>query len=102
MLVTTCKPLVLHFICKQLTQYVQLLQEDGNCSTFAKHFDVRFAEHTLNILKAVLNNLEAARKLWSKMTNGTIETDKTEKTTVQGFLRKWKKGTQQVIKCNLS
>ena len=73
MLVTTCKPLVLHFICKQLTQYVQLLQKDGNCLTFPKHFDVRFAEHTLNILKAVLNNLEAARNLWSKMTNGTIE-----------------------------
>jgi hypothetical protein len=34
--------------------------------------------------------------------NGTIESDKTEKATTQGFLRKWKKGTQQVIKCNLS
>ena len=61
-----------------------------------------FAEHTLNILKAVLNNLEAARNLWSKMTNGSIESDKTEKATAQGFLRKRKKGTQQVIKCNLS
>jgi hypothetical protein len=53
---------------------------------------VRFAEHTLNILKAVLNNLEAARNLWSKMTNATIESDKTEKATAQGFLRKWKTG----------
>ena len=57
---------------------------------------MRFAEHTLNIVKAVLNNLEAARSLWSKMNNGTIETEKTEKATAQGFLRKWKKGTQQV------
>ena len=57
---------------------------------------MRFAEHTLNIVKAVLNNLEAARSLWSKMNNGTIETEKIEKATAQGFLRKWKKGTQQV------
>ena len=57
---------------------------------------MRFAEHTLNIVKAVLNNLEAARSLWSKMNNGTIETEKTEKATAQYFLRKWKKGTQQV------
>ena len=57
---------------------------------------MRFAEHTLNIVKAVLNNLEAARSLWSKMNNGTIETEKTEKATAQCFLRKWKKGTQQV------
>ena len=70
--------------------------QDSNCLTFPKHFDVRFAEHTLNIVKAVLNNLEAARSLWSKMNNRTIETEKTEKATAQGFLRKWKKGTQQV------
>ena len=57
---------------------------------------MRFAEHTLSIVKAVLNNLEAARSLWSKVNNGTIETEKTEKATAQGFLRKWKKGTQQV------
>ena len=57
---------------------------------------MRFAEHTLNIVKAVLNNLEAARSLWSKMNNGTIKTEKTEKATARGFLRKWKKGTQQV------
>ena len=46
---------------------------------------MRFAEHMLNIVKAVLNNLEAARSLWSKMNNGTIETEKTEKATAQGF-----------------
>ena len=58
---------------------------------------MRFAEHTLNIVKAVLNNLEAARNVWSKMNNGNIETEKTEKATAQGFFTKWKKGTQQAI-----
>ena len=73
-----------------------LWQEDPKCLTFPKHFDVRPAEHTLNVLKAVLNNLEGARKVWTKMTNGTIQTDKTEKAKAQGFLSKCKNGTQQV------
>ena len=73
-----------------------LCQEDTKCLTFPKHFDVRFAEHTSNLLKAALNNLEAAKKVWTKMSNGTIEIDKKEKKMAEGFLKKWEKGIQQV------
>ena len=37
-----------------------LHQENGKFLKFPKHFEVRFAEHTLNLLNAVLHNLEAA------------------------------------------
>lgn len=56
-----------------------LHRENDKCLTFPKHFEVRFAEHTLNVLKAVLQNLEAARSVWAKMCDGTIPTEKTEK-----------------------
>ena len=71
-------------------------KENENCLTFPKHFEVRFAEHTLNVLKAVLHNLEAAINVWTKMCDGTIPTERTEKQMAQGFLRKWEKGSLQL------
>ena len=69
-----------------------LHKEHDQVLAFPKHFEVRFAEHTLNLLKAILNNLEAARKLWTKMTDGTINSDSSAK----GFHWKWCNSTQQV------
>ena len=75
-------------------------QEEPKVLTFPKHFDVRFAEHVLNVLKDVFINLWRARNVWTVMSNGTINTDDAEKSMAQGFLRKLKKSTQQVNKCN--
>jgi len=72
-----------------------LHKEDPKCLTFPKHFEVRFAEHTLNVLKAVLNNLEAAKQVWTKMCSGEIHAEKIEKRMAQGFLDKWKHDGQQ-------
>ena len=63
-------------------------QEEPKVLTFPKHFDVRFAEHVLNVLKDGFINLERARKVWTAMSNGTIHTDDVEKAMTQGFLRK--------------
>ena len=37
-------------------------QENDKCLKFPKHFELRFAEYALNLLNAVLHNLEAAEK----------------------------------------
>eukprot|EP00794_Sanderia_malayensis_P003798 gene3798-4323_t len=72
-----------------------LHQENGKCLNFPKHFEVRFAEHTLNLLNAVLHNLEAAEKVFQKMISGTVTSERKERSMAQGFLSKWKAGSQQ-------
>ena len=53
-----------------------LHQEDERCLTFPNYFEVRFAQHTLNLIRAVLHNLKAATKVWEKMVSGEIASDK--------------------------
>jgi hypothetical protein len=64
--------------------------------SFPKHFDVRFAEHTRNLLNAVLHNLDAARRVWQDMVDGIIESNSKEKQMAKGFIEKWYKGSRQV------
>ena len=73
-----------------------LHQENRKCLKFPKHFEVRFAEHTLNLLNAVLHNLEAAEKMFQKMISGTVTSERNERSMVQGLLSKWKAGSQQL------
>jgi len=73
-----------------------LHQENGKCLKFPKHFEVRFAEHTLNLLNAVLHNLEAGEKMFQKMISGTVTSERNERSMVQGLLSKWKAGSQQL------
>ena len=73
-----------------------LHQENGTCLKFPKHFEVRFAEHTLNLLNAVLSTLEAAQKMCQNMISGTVTSERNERTMVQGLLSKWKAGSQQL------
>ena len=63
---------------------------------FPKHFEVQFAEHTLNLLNAVLHNLEAAEKMFRKMISGTVTSERKERSMAQGFLSKWKAGSQEL------
>ena len=62
-----------------------LVKEDDHVLAFRCQYVVRFAEHTLNLL-TVLNNLEAARKLCAKMTDGTQGLDRREKYHQMHFL----------------
>ncbi|CAB3977527.1 E3 SUMO- ligase KIAA1586-like isoform X2, partial [Paramuricea clavata] len=69
---------------------------EEKCLSFPKHFDVRFSEHTRNLLNAVLHNLDAARRVWQDMVDGTIESNSKEKQMAKGFIEKWYKGSRQV------
>jgi len=43
----------------------------------------------------VLHNLEDAEKMLQKMISGTVISDRKECSMAQGFLGKWKAGSQQ-------
>ena len=73
-----------------------LHREDERCLTFLKHFEVRFAQHTLNLIRAVLHNLKAATKVWEKMVSGEIASDKKECAMARGFMQKWNATSQQL------
>ena len=73
-----------------------LQQENGKRLKFPKHFEVQFAEHTLNLLNAVLHNLKAAEKMFQKMILGTVTSERNERSMLQGLLSKWKAGSQQL------
>ena len=73
-----------------------LQQENGKRLKFSKHFEVQFAEHTLNLLNAVLHNLKAAEKMFQKMISGTVTSERNERSMLQGLLSKWKAGSQQL------
>ncbi len=40
--------------------------------------------------------MEAARNVWTKMCDGTIPTERSEKQMAQGFLKKWEEGSLQL------
>ena len=44
-----------------------LQQENEKYLKFPKHFEVRFAEHTLNLMNAVLHSLESAVKMFQNI-----------------------------------
>ena len=69
-----------------------LHQENEKCLKFPKHSEVQFAEHTLNLLNAVLHNLEAAEKMFQNMISDTVTSERKERSMAQGFLSKWKAG----------
>ena len=73
-----------------------LHQEDECCLTFPKHFEVRFAQHTLNLIRAVLHNLKAATKVCEKMVSGEIASDKKECAMARGFMQKLNATSQQL------
>ena len=54
-----------------------------------------------NLLKAILNNLDASRKVWSKMSDGGIPADRNEAKTAAGYLIKWEPGSRQVGMYNI-
>ena len=74
-----------------------LHKENEKFLEFPKHFYVQFAEHTLNLLSAVLHKLKAAENLFQKMIPGTVTSERKELNMAQGFLSKWKGGPQKIL-----
>lgn len=90
------EPTVLYIIILVSALFNFSEKVEGKCLSFPKHFDVRFAEHTGNLLNAVLHNLDAARRVWCDMVDGKIEAEDKEKQMARGFLKKWYEGSKQV------
>lgn len=61
---------------------------------FSKYFEVRFVQHLINLGELVWNNLKAIRTHWNLIITN-VSANKTEKSTVKGFLNLWKEGGDQ-------
>jgi len=55
---------------------------------------VRFVQHLINLSESVWNNLKAIRTHWNSLIT-SVSGNKTEKSTVKGFLKLWKEGGDQ-------
>jgi len=55
---------------------------------FLEHFEVRFAQHLNQIIKAVLHNLSGCCLAWEEVANLNEYRQKAE---ANGFLKKWKR-----------
>ena len=66
-----------------------LSAQAGNVKQFPRHHDVRFAQHELQLVDAVLNNLPACIKVWEQMQAPESTSDRKEKAEAKGFLRIW-------------
>ena len=60
---------------------------------FPAYFKVRFAEHLVNVIEAVLHNRDGCIEVWKRI---SAEGTRHEKAEASGFLRKWTTGSNQV------
>jgi len=72
-----------------------LAAEHSIVFAFPSHYEVRFAEHLHNLIKAVFNNLEACLAVF-KETIENPEASRDEKAKSQGFLKLWSHESTQV------
>jgi len=78
------------------TEELKLISEKSNNKfyRFPEHFEVRFVQHLINLSESVWNNSKAIRTHWSSLIT-SVSGNKTEKSTVKGFLKLWKEGGDQ-------
>ena len=65
------------------------LKRAGGKYAFPAYFEVRFAEHLLILISAVLGNLPACREVWKEV---AASNDKKAKTEAAGYLARWEVG----------
>ena len=66
-----------------------LSEQARNVKQFPRHHDIRFAQHELQLMDAVLHNLPACIKVWEQMQVQESTSDRKEKAEAKGFLRIW-------------
>ena len=66
---------------------IMLSAQVGNVKQFLRHHDVRFSQHELQLVDAVLNNLPACITVWEQMQAPESTSDRKEKAEANGFLR---------------
>ena len=72
----------------RMPRRMKMSAQAGNVKQFLRHHDVRFAQHKLQLVDAVLNNLPAC-KVWERMQAPESTSDRNEKAEANGFLRIW-------------
>ena len=66
-----------------------LSSQAGNVKQFPRHHDDRFAQHELQLVDAVLNNLPACIKVWEQVRAPESTCDRKEKVEAKGFMKIW-------------
>lgn len=75
---------------------MQKFGESKKFVTFPKHFEVRFAEHTRNIIVSILNNLTECKLFWKDIiSDENKKFTKTDKNIAKGMLKTWNEETLQ-------
>lgn len=74
----------------------QKFGEEKKFVTFPKYFEVRFAEHTRNIILSVINNLPECKLFWKDLiSDKNNKFSKTDKNAASGMLRTWNNDSLQ-------
>ncbi|XP_037069201.1 uncharacterized protein LOC119090483, partial [Pollicipes pollicipes] len=71
----------------------KLRESSEKVVTFPQHFEVRFAQHLLSSINAVLTNLAACREVWQET---AAKDSKKEKAEAKGFIKTWAAGGRAV------
>ena len=71
------------------------LKRNGGSKEFPAHYEVRFAEHMLNLIKAAISNITSCRSHWKGITEKK-GVDKKDKATAEGFLKTWRDDGMQM------
>ena len=68
---------------------MKMSAQAGNVKQFPRHHDIRFSQHELQLVDAVLNNLPVCINVWEQMQAPESTSDRKEKAEAKGFLRIW-------------
>ena len=68
------------------------LREQGGTVKFPAFLEVRFSQHLLALISAVLKNLPACRSVWEETHRHDSGENRSARTEAAGFLRQWKPG----------
>eukprot|EP00795_Rhopilema_esculentum_P012123 gene12123-biopygen2276 len=63
-----------------------LKQVKQDAKQFPRHHEVRFAEHFLQLVEAILANMTACKEVWNEL---KVNGDRNEKAEASGFLKTW-------------
>lgn len=63
-----------------------LISEFKDAKKFPRHHDVRFAQHQVQLIDAILSNIDGCKAVWNKLQQ---HGDRKEKAEARGFTNTW-------------
>ena len=73
----------------RIPRRMKISAQAGNIKQFPRFHDVRFVQHELQLVDAVLNNLPTCVKIWEHMLSPGSTSNRKENAEAKGFLRTW-------------